>query len=302
MLRRSMTTADGLRGEGLQAAFHEAIAGRPDRLYMLLSTASGLPGTRVNMVLAQAFAVECVGLGKASDRLVIEMCNLSADRAPGDSGGEFLPVCGVLALGTRAATDKDKKEVLRKKALLVLHALSEDFRFRVREVVPIALARIGAVMGDALVHELASWTDGFFQGAAALIAMAQPNFLPTIDDAEAVLARLDEAYALAKNAPRSAARYPGFKALVDALGTTTATLATRFGVPVFDHLATWSNTQMKELRGAVETAIRSPKLTSRYAQEVKRVQAALDASVPPPRDPTLAVKGMRGRGKKRVRR
>ena len=36
--------------------------------------------------------------------------------------------------------------------------------------------------------------------------------------------------------------------------------------------------------------------------ELKRVRAALDASIPPPRDPTLAVKGMRGRGKKRSRR
>jgi hypothetical protein len=301
MLRRFMSTAEGLRGDVLQAAFHEGIAGRTERLYQLLSNASGLPGTRVNMTLAQAFAVECVGLGKASDTLVVAMCNLDAERAPGDSGGEFLPVCGVLALGARAATDKNPA-VLRKKALLILHALSEDFRFRVREVVPIALGRLGAVMGDALVHELASWTDGFFQGAAALNAMAQPNFLPKIDDAEAAIARLDEAYALAKNAPRSTARYPGFKALVDALGTAPAALATRFGVPVFDRLAVWSNTEMKELRGAVETAIRSTKLTSRYAQEVKRVQAALDASVPPPRDPTLAVKGMRGRGKKRDRR
>ena len=284
----------------MQTAFQEGIAGRPARLYVLLSNASGLPGTRVNMTIAQAFAVECVGLGKVSDKLVFEMCNLDADRAPGDSGGEFLPVCGVLALGARAATDKTP--ALRKKALPILHALSEDFRFRVREVVPVALGRIGAVMGDALVHEFASWTDGFFQGAAALNAMAQPNFLPTIDDADAALARLDEAYALAKNAARSASRYPGFKALVDALGTAPAALATRFGVPVFDHLAVWSNTEMKELRGAVETAIRSGKLTSRYAQEVKRVQAALDASVPPPRDPTLAVKGMRGRGKKRLRR
>jgi hypothetical protein len=300
MLRRFMTTADGLRGDALQAAFQEGVAGRTERLYQLLSNASGLPGTRVNLTLAQAFAVDCVGRGKVADKLIFEMCNLDAERAPGDSGGEFLPVCGVIALGLRASTEKNP--AFRKKVLPILHALSEDFRFRVREVVPIALGRIGAVMGDSLVHEFASWTDGFFQGAAALTAMAQPNFLPTINDADAVLARLDEAYALAKNAPRSASRYPGFKALVDALGTTSPVFATRFGVPVFDHLATWSNTQIKELRGAIETAIRSGKLTSRYAQEVKRVQAALDASVPPPRDPTLAVKGMRGRGKKRDRR
>ena len=73
-------------------------------------------------------------------------------------------------------------------------------------------------------------------------------------------------------------------------------------MPVFDHLATWSNTQMPELRGAIETAINSGKLTSRYALEVKRVRAALVASIPPPRDPTMAVKGMRSRGKKHSRR
>jgi hypothetical protein len=71
---------------------------------------------------------------------------------------------------------------------------------------------------------------------------------------------------------------------------------------VFDHLVTWSNTEDPELRGAIETVLADKKLGSRYALELKRVRAALDASIPPPRDPTLAVKGMRGRGKKRSRR
>ena len=301
MLRRSMgVAAEGLRGDAMQAAFQQAVGGRPERLYTLLGISSGLPGTRVNLTMAQAFAVECMGRGKAADKLLLGMCMLSPEVAPGATEHEFLPVCGVLALGSRAASDKEPE--LRKKALPILHALSEDMRFRVRDIVPIALGKMGANMGDALVHEFASWTDGFFQGAAALLAMAQPNFLPVINDVDAALARLDEAYALAKNAPRSTARYPGFKALIDALGIAPAALATRFGVPVFDHLAAWSNTEMPELRGAIETAINSGKLTSRYAQEVKRVRAALVASIPPPRDPTMAVKGMRSRGKKHSRR
>jgi len=65
---------------------------------------------------------------------------------------------------------------------------------------------------------------------------------------------------------------------------------------------TWSNTQMPELRAAIEAAASSGKLTSRYAAEIKRVHAALKASLPPPRDPTMAVQGMRSRGKKRSRR
>jgi hypothetical protein len=228
------------------------------------------------------------------------MATLSAEAAPGASPREFLPVCGMLALGQRAANDSDP--ALRKKAIAMLHDASEDLRFRVREIVPIALGKLGAVMGDALVRELESWMDGFFQAAAALLALAQPNFLPTVDDVDAALARLDEAYALAKNAARSASRYPGHKALVDALAIAPAALATRFGVPVFDHLVTWSNTEMPELRGAIEKTIASGKLTSRYAPDIKRVRAALEASIPPPRDPTLAVQGMRSRGKKRNRR
>lgn len=294
-----MSITDGLRGEALQAAFQEGIGGRPERLFVLLGTASGLPGTRLNRTLAEAFAAECVGRGKPADKLIREMCFLSADQAPGGTELEFLPVCGVFALGARAATSADSN--LSKKALPILHSLAEDLRFRVREAVPVALGRIGAVMGDALVHEFASWTDGFFQAAAALNAMAEADFLPKIDDADAAIARLDEAYALAKNAARSASRYPGFKALIDALSVTPAKLATRFGSPVFDHVTLWCNTEVKELRGAIAAVLRDERLASRFADDVKRVRAALDASVPPPRDPTRIIKGMRGRGKKRGR-
>jgi len=300
MLRGPMGNAEGLRSEALVAAFDDALKGRPERLFVQLGIQSGLPGTRMNTVLAHAFASECVGRGKATDKLIHAMTQLP-ETAPGQSEREFLVVCGVLAVAARA-TSEPKDLAMRKKAIAVLHDSAEDVRFRVREIVPIALAKLGAVMGDTLVHELASWMDGFFHASAALLAMAQPNFLPVIDDVDAALTRLDEAYALARNAARSTSRYPGRKALVDALGIAPAAFASRFGVPVFDHLVTWSNTEMPELRGAIEATLKNDKLTSRYALELKRVRAALAASVPPPRDPTLAVKGMRGRGKKRSQR
>jgi hypothetical protein len=295
-----MAFAEGLRGDALVAAFEDALKGRPDRLYVQLGIQSGLPGTRMNVLLAQGFANECVARGKPADRLAMSMAQLSAEIAPGASEREFLPVCGVLAIASRAAHEK-KDFALQKKAVALLHEAAEDLRFRVREIVPIGLGRLGAVMGDTLVHELASWMDGFFHASAVLLAMTQPNFLPAIDDMDAVLARLDEAYALAKNAARSTSRYPGRKALVDALSVAPSQLATRFGVPVFDHLVTYANTEMPELREAIEKNLRSEKLASRYAPEIKRVRAALAASLPPPRDPTLAVQGMRSRGKKRGR-
>jgi hypothetical protein len=293
-----MGFAEGLRGDALIAGFKEALAGRPERLYVQLGIQSGLPGTRMNMLLAHAFATECLAAGKAADKLALEMALMSPEAAPGASPREFLPVCGTLALGARAAHEKNDPK-LRKRVIAILHEASEDMRFRVREIVPVALAKIGAQVGDPLVHELVGWMDGFFHASAALLAMMQPEFLAVINDEEAALARLDEAYALAKNAARATSRYPGRKALIDALSTVPKELAGRFGVPVFDHLVKWSNSEDPELRGSIESVLRSQKLLTRYAPEVKRVQAALAAALPPPRDPTLAVKGMRGRGKKK---
>lgn len=292
-----MKLAEGLRGEALLAAFEEAVGGRTERLYVLLGTASGLPGARANMTLAGAFAVEVASRGGKADALAFAMAELSADVAPGASSREFLPVCGVLSLGMRAAVEPK----LRKRTLALLHEAAGDVRFRVREAVPPSLARIGHAMGDALMHEAATWTDGFFQAAAVLLAMNEPAWLPTVNDVDATLARLDEAYLLAKGAPRATWRYPGWKALVDALSIAPAAATMRFGVTALDQLARWANTEMPELRGAIEANLRAPRVASRYTDDVARVRAALEASLPPPRDPTLLVKGTRGRGKKRGR-
>jgi hypothetical protein len=293
-----MRTAEGLRNEAITAALKEAIGGKPQRLYQQLALASGLPGPRANTGVATAFATECAAIGKPADPLLFQMVTLDPDVAQGGTEHEFLPLCGVLALGARAALDPK----IRTRVIGTLHDAAEDMRFRVRDAVPVALARIGEKMGDALVHELASWTDGFFQAAAVLLALADPAFLPAITDVDAVLERMEETYQLAKNAPRSAARYPGRKALVDALTLAPSSIAARFGVPVFDKLEAWSNTEMPELRAAIEATLKSNKLAGRHAAEIARVRRALDASVPPPRDPTIIVHGTRGRGKKRGRR
>ena len=285
-----MKTADGLKNEAIIAALDEAIAGKHERLYKQLAIVSGLPGVRMNVMLAQGFATECGRRGKAVDALLFKMASLDADEAPGATATEFFPVCGIMGLGARAHADA----AVRKKAVPLLHDAAADLRFRVREAVPYALARIG---GDVLVHEVASWTDGYFQAAAVLMAMADARWLDSIDDEQAVIDRMDECYELARTAPRSVFRYPGHKALVEALGTAPAHIAVRFGVPIFDCLAAWSDTAMPELREAIARNLKANK--GRHSPDIERVRAALAASLTPPRDPTKIIAGMRSRGKKR---
>jgi len=286
-----------LRDEALVAALDDATAGKRTRLFDLLAIASGLPGERANLTLAQAFANACAGKKKKADDLVFAMATLDARTAPGATSREFLPVCGILALGERAAADKS----IRERALAVLHDAAEDPRFRVRKVVPTALARIGAEMGDELLQAVEHWMNGYFQAAAVLLAMCDSRWLGKLrgDDYYLPVIRIDQGLTLIKHAPRAAARYPGFKALLEVLGTAPATLGTHFGLPVFDRLVSWTECDMPEIRDAIRKNLKDKRLVGRWSDQFERVRHWLEQNEKPPRDPTRIVHGMRGRGKKR---
>ena len=279
----------------LGRAFDGAIGGDTRPLYAFLARHSGLPGVRANGTMVLAFASHAATRGKRADALIRTMATLDADRAPGGTELEFLPMCGVAAIGARAASDP--KAVPQ--ALEYLETAAEDLRFRVRDEVPKALARLGAVRGEALVVDVAGWTDGFFQSAAVLNAATDNGWLSTIHDYEPLLARLEEAFQLANNADRAAERYPGYKSLVDALSVSPGVFAARFGVPVFDQLVRWSTVKEPKLRDAITKSMSGTRLSKRFAADVARVHKALEASAPGRRDPLTYVGPTRRRGQKR---
>jgi hypothetical protein len=282
----------------LSRALDEAIAGRRSALFDLLARGSRLPGTHANEALTDAFAAACLARGARADTVALALARLSADEAPGATPLEFLPVCGVAALAARAAADP----LVRPQFVSELHTRADDLRFRVRDAVVAALARVGAAAGDALVVDVASWMDGYFHAAAVLSALAADPWLTTLHDAGPAVARMDEAFTLAQDAPRAAARYPGRKALVDALGRTPAAAAARFGVPVFDMLVRWAPTRDPDLAAALEGLLGSRKLAGRFRPEVERVRQAMIASRPAPRNPDHDVGPTRDRSGGRKRR
>lgn len=276
----------------------EAISsGNTRSLYAWLCKNSHLPGTTPNFTIARAFADTCIMHAHRGEKLAVAMATLDADAAPGASDLEFLPVCGVLAVGAYGALHaKSRRDMLD-----VLHDRADDLRFRVRDAVVEALAKMGAASEDALALEVATWMDGYFHAAAVLRALAHESWLPNLHDPTVVAMRFDEAFELAKRSPRAAARYPGRKALVDALGTATGSIANRFGVPIFDLLEKWTAVEDPELRETIARAAQSKAISSRYRSEIERVRDALAASAPSVRDPRSIVGPTRGRGKKRNR-
>jgi hypothetical protein len=110
---------------------------------------------------------------------------------------------------------------------------------------------------------------------------------------------MDEAFLLVRDAPRSAARWPGHKALVEALGTVPGLVASRFGVPVFDMLERWAASKDPTLREVVEGSLRSRNLAGRYGPELERVRSALIGSRAPARNPDHDFGPSRDRSKNR---
>ncbi len=282
-----------------RAAREPTIAGRAG-LVDLLCRGSNLPGPRINEALAESFASECASRGKPADALVRWLITLDPDRAPGGGSGpygagaelEFLPVCGVYAAGARGASDPTARDQM----LALLHDAAEDLRFRVRDAVPLALERVGARAGDDVALAVAAWTDGYFHAAAVLRAIVRPDWLPQIANAKNAIDLYERAFQLAVDAPRAAARYPGFKSLLESLQATISTLALRFGAPMFDALEGLSRCKDPVLRDLVTNGLDGTKLISRHREDVERVRKTFKQTAKPVRDPRSLPGPTRRRG------
>ena len=250
----------------------------------------------MNTALADAFAAACAARGVSADAVALALARLPPDKAPGATSLEFLPVCGLCALGVRAAADPS----VRTSMLAELHTHADDVRFRCREAVIQALVRIGQTEGDHLLHDVTSWMDGYFHAAAVLRAVCSQAWLGRVRDADALVARFDQAFLLAVHAPRAAARWPGYKELLLALEREVPAFGLRFGAPVFAMLVRWSAEPNPVLRELISGALRSKRLAGRYEAEVTRVRRALADARPPPRNPDHDVGPTRRRGRKRV--
>jgi hypothetical protein len=278
---------------GLDAALDNAIAGDDLPLETFLARVSGLPGLRPNLGFLDTFAKVCCARGIAADGVIARLVSKSAAYAPGATSFEFLPMAGVAALAARGAADP----TMYPRALAGLHASADDLRFRVRDRVVVGLTKLGASQGQRLVDDTAGWMDGYFHAAAVISALADSAWLAKLETPSGVLGRLDEGFVLARDATRAAWRYPGHKALVEALGATPSAVGLRFGVPLFDLLVGWSTTREPALREVVAkcAALR----TGRLSEQVQRLQHALEATEEAPRDPRTVVGPTRQRGAKR---
>jgi hypothetical protein len=165
---------------------------------------SNLPGPKLNLELAKAFA----SIGTLMD--FKKYIQLDYEEAPENTPAEFLTFCGVLGLGRYLAKDHDGLLLQR------LRERANDPRQRIREAVMIALQTIGRIKVTRLLRYAKMWTRGtYFEQCAAITALCEPDLLTDREVCLAVLELLD--WVTATMTEEEAENYEGFRSLEKAL-------------------------------------------------------------------------------------
>jgi hypothetical protein len=273
--------SSALKSARIEAALDRAVdLGETAELFELLARSSGLPGPRPNLELARAMGLAIARHAGRADRLLRSLL---------DAQAEFPRIVGALALGARSLAGVDPRG-----ALAALEQLAEDPRHLVRTGVVAALRLRIAALGEAAVAELATWTDGYLQAHVALSALSDRAILDALPAHAPVLARLEEAFALADAAPRAADRSQGVRALRSGLPAQITAFAARFP-ETLAWLERAARAERPETRAVVADTIRTLHKARLSDADASRLTAALEASAPPPRDPSRIVRGTRKR-------
>ena len=132
-----------------------------------LLTRSNLPGPRANLELLDA-AGDVLGRDEA-----LHLAALSPESAPPGTAREFLPCCGLVAVGRLVAEGE------RGLVADVLRPAASDPRWRVRESVAIALQRWGDADVTAMQAAVEPWASlgSLLEARAAVAATCEPRLL-----------------------------------------------------------------------------------------------------------------------------
>jgi len=145
---------------------------------------SDLPGPRANLELVEAFAWE------APPGLAWALAGLDPAAAPGETGEEFLTVCGAAALGRLLAdAGAGGSAHVPEEITGRLRVMTGDPRWRVREAVCMALQYLGRRDFASAATIARQWAAGTpLEQRAAIAALAEPDL---IADPHAAAAALD---------------------------------------------------------------------------------------------------------------
>jgi len=262
--------------------------GTLNELSALLAEHSGLPGPRGNLELAHSFAAAVAGMRLLEWQwdYLIALASISAGGAPVNSPREFLPFCGILALGALYGTGLPRAR--RRAALAALKAAASDRRWRVREAAAMGLQLIGERDLGALREIVTGWLpeSSLLEKRAIAAGLAHP---PILGDPDFALFSLEAARAIVASITRAGSeerKTEPFKILRQGLGYTLSVLVRHSPGEGFALLRKSAAVRDPALARIVRENLKKTRLTERFPREVEQVWLTVEeANARPPRAP-----------------
>jgi hypothetical protein len=253
-----------------------------DDLRELLQKNSNLPGPRANLELMYSFARSVGGMHLSDWQwdFIVEMASTTISKAPLNTPKEFIPVCGLAALG--ALYGQGLPRPRRRQALAALKKAASDHRWRVREAVAMGLQLLGEA-DPALLREIVSeWLPDstLLEKRAIAAGLAHP---PLLKDEEFAGFALESARTLAASVTRldpKGRQDEGFKILRQGLGYSLSVFVHHSPAEGFPLMRKLAAVRDRDMAWIVRENLKKKRLSDSFPKEVEQVALILDEANP----------------------
>jgi len=240
---------------------------------------SNLPGKRGNIELAFAFAEYIEDLYSTNPGQVFAFCVALIDENPPHmhviGNEEFLPFCGIVALGRIGAIDTTQEPHV----IAFLKSAAQDERWRIREAVAMAIQELMDVRPETMLATHQAWVheDNDLLHRAVAAGVAEPRFMKNEAIARVSLALHKAILERIVNEP--VRRDPEYQALVKGLCYTLSVVITGIEDDGFAYLEALIATNHPIMKKIVRENVKKKRLTRLNAEKVIELQQKLEGAV-----------------------
>ena len=249
---------------------------RYDEIGRHLTAHSNLPSPRGNLTLAHAFAdrFENKPVSRELLGMLIGWVHISSDEAPVNDPREYLPFCGILALGAHYiyAGESAKAAIMDQFRIAM-----NDSRWRMREAVAMGFQRIAEKDFGIIREYFTKWypESTFLEKRAYVAALAHP---PILGDREIALFGLKmsgDILDAIHEAGQETRRREDCKALIKGLQYVLSVFAAALPEEGFELLKKYARMDDNEIRRIIRANLGKSRLTKKYHQSVDEVHGLM---------------------------
>jgi len=270
-----MSKKEGYREDLVDLLDEFLKTGDEEKIMEFLVSNSNLPGPRGNLELADVFAEVAENYFIRDPQkiweLALRLIDFFPDEAPVNSPKEFLPFCGVVAMGAIGSVHA----TFYQKAFTFLRKFANDPRWRTREAVAMGIQKLVAKQRKNTLKELESWIEKneWLAMRAVAAGVAEPALLRDEQTARSALELHKRIFAqiLAARERRS----DEFKTLRQSLGYSLSVVICAIPKEGFEYMQQLTDSQDADILWVIKENLKKNRLIKNFPNEVGAIKKTI---------------------------